>query len=430
MNRPRAVAVRAALGLCLLLTLTGCASYVANLRQMDAALAAHDPDAALAALAPLKGGHSQALYLLDKAMLLRIQGDYAGSIKAFESAKPLLRYLEATSVSETAAALTLTENLRSYTPPLYERLLLHVYQGLNYLQSGDPEAARVEVGQIDVLLKRLYPGTDAAPHGGDAFARYFAGLVYEDAGDWSDAMIAYRKAYQAYQAANLPIPPGLQASLCRFADYLGLDKELKGYQQQFGIDHWLPVAPHGQAVDGQLVFILGDGLAPRKIAVTQWVQSPRSGHLFSISLPALKPDPPRIGSATLSVGGETARTVHVESVAENAARALAAQLPLLTADEIARNVTRAAVANKADDKQHGLGALVSLIGTVVDRADTRIWNTLPDNIQMARLTLAPGTYNMTVALTDGSAVVHTKTFDNVLIKPGRITFATWHAISY
>lgn len=430
MNRPRAATIRSALGLCLLLTLSGCASYVANLREMDSALAAHDPDAALAALAPLKGGHNQALYLLDKAMLLRMQGDYAGSIKAFETAKPLLRYLEATSVTETAAALSISENLRSYTPPLYERLLLHVYQGLNYLQSDQPEAARVEIQQIDVLLKRLYPGTDAAPDGGDAFARYFAGLVYEDAGDWSDAMIAYRKAYQAYRAANLPIPPGLQASLCRFADYLGLDKELQTYRQQFGIDHWRPVAARDGAADGQLVFILGDGLAPRKIAVTQWVQSPKSGHLFSISLPALKVDPPRMSGATISVGGETATTIGVESVAQNASKALAAQMPLLTADEIARNVTRAVVANKADDKQRGLGALVSLIGTVVDRADTRIWNTLPDNIQMARLALAPGRYNVTVALRAGDATIDTRTFDNVLIKPGRITFATWHAISY
>lgn len=411
---------------CLLLALSGCASYVASMRQVDAALAASDPAAALEALAPLAGGHDQALYLLDKGMILRMQGDYAGSVQAFERAKRLMHTLEATSVTETVAALTLTENLRSYQGMLYERLLLHVYEGLDYLQMGDTDNARVELRQVDVLLKRLYPKTDAAPDGGDAFARYLAGLMYEDAGRYSDAMIAYRKAYQAYRAAGIPddaMPPGLKLSLCRFADYLGLSKERDDYQQRFGIDAWPPV---GDDTDGQLVFIFSNGLAPRKVAVTQVV--PYEDRLMSISLPALKPRQPAIGVATVNVAGRTVETHRVENVSHDASRALAAQMPRLIADEIARNVTRAAVAHHADKKRQGVGALVSFIGAIVDRADTRIWNTLPDNIQMARLRLPPGSYDVKVSLGGGAA--GGKTFDDVIIKPGRITFTAWRSVSY
>ncbi|HET7588477.1 MAG TPA: hypothetical protein VFL45_10410 [Gammaproteobacteria bacterium] len=423
--------IRASLAAGSILILTGCASYVGSLRHMNQALAAHDPVAALAALEPLADGRDQALYLLDKAMILRMRGDYAGSIRAFEQTKPLLHFLEATSVTETAAALTLSENLRSYTPPLYERLLLHVYQTLNYLQSGDAEAARVEARQIDVLLRRLYPATDAAPGGVDAFARYFAGLIYEDAGAWSDAMIAYRKAYEAYTAANRPLPPDLAVSLCRFADYLGLDKELATWRQRFGINEWPPVVPRAQAPEGQLVFLLSDGLAPKKIAVTQMVQDPRHGRFYSISLPALHRRPSVATTATVTIGGKSTTTGTVEDVAARARAELDANRAGLVAAEIARNVARGAVAHKADDKQQGLGALVSLIGAVIDRADTRLWNTLPDNIQTARLRLAPGQYDMTVSLRDGAGrIVETKLFEDVTIEPGRITFATWHAIGY
>src|SRR5690242_18652527 len=117
------------------LALGGCAlGYMDAMQQVDRDLAAQQPQAALKALEGLSGGKDQVLYLLNKAMVLRMAGDYSDSVQAFEQAKPLMQYLEATSVSETAAALTFTENLRTYQSPVYERLLAHVYQGLNYLQ--------------------------------------------------------------------------------------------------------------------------------------------------------------------------------------------------------------------------------------------------------------------------------------------------------
>lgn len=427
---------RACLAACtaVLLVLSSCASYTSSMQQVDRALLAHNPQAALKALQPMAGGRDQTLYLLNKAMILRMQGDYAGSADAFEQAKRMMDYLEATSVSENAAALSLTENLRSFEGELYERLLLHVYLGLNYLQMDDADSARVEAQQIDDLLKRLYPGSDAAPHGGDSFARYFSALVYEDVGNWSDAMIDYRKAYQAYRAQGVPdpdIPHDLQISLCRFADYLGLNQERDDYKQRFGVDSWPPVLQSGGARDGQVVFVLSNGLAPRKVAATAVVQDPISGHFFSISLPRLQRRTPAVSEAMIEIDDRSTVSEPVENVNYDANRALNAELPRLTAYEISRNVARQAVANQADKKQQGVGALLSLIGTVVDQADTRIWNTLPDDIQLARLRLPPGSYELTVSLRGrGGNTVETRTFDNVVIKPGRITFTAWHAVSY
>ena len=83
-----------------MLALTGCAlGYMDVMQQVDQDLAAQQPQAALKALEKLSGGRDQVLYLLNKAMVLRMAGDYAGSVQAFEQAKPLLQYLEATSVT-------------------------------------------------------------------------------------------------------------------------------------------------------------------------------------------------------------------------------------------------------------------------------------------------------------------------------------------
>ncbi|MGH8370548.1 MAG: hypothetical protein ACRESC_06160, partial [Gammaproteobacteria bacterium] len=183
--------------------------------------------------------------------------------------------------------------------------------------------------------------------------------------------------------------------------------------------------------DGQVVFVLSNGLAPQKIAVTGIVQDPISGHFFSISLPHLQRRRPAVSSAKIDIGGQMTITRQVESVDYDATRALDAELPHLSAYELSRNVARQAAANQADKNQPGVGALLSIIGAVVDQADTRIWNTLPDDIQLARLRLPPGSYDLTVSLRGrGDDILESKTFDQVVIRPGRITFTAWHAVSY
>ncbi|MGE5624129.1 MAG: COG3014 family protein [Bacillota bacterium] len=402
----------------------GCAAnYQDVMRQVGQDLAAQQPQAALKSLDKLQGGGDQLLYLLNKAMVLRMQGDYAGSVQAFEQAKPLMLYLEATSVTETAAALTLSEGTRTYQAPLYERLLVHVYQALNFLQMGEPDQARVEAAQIDDLLKRLYPNTDASPTGGDAFPRYFSGLVYEDLGEYSDAMIAYRQAYQGYKAqgdSDAAIPQDLKLSLCRLADFLGLNDELDGYKQRFGIDNWPPVDK--QDAQGQVIFVFGDGLGPLKFAQTAMLPNPANGHYYSVTLPVLRRRPPMIQAAEVTVADDTVRTERVASIAADASQQMAADRPKLLAAEFSRNVVRNVAANEADKKAQGLGMVVSLIASAADQADIRIWGTLPDNIQVARLRLPPGIYDLTVRFVGGGGAP--RVLKNVQVQAGQMTFAS------
>ena len=403
------------------LCLTGCAvSYTDAMQQVDKDLAENQPQAALKALDNISGGKDQVLYLLNKAMLLRMTGDYATSAQVFEQAKPLMEYLEATSVTENAAAFTFTEQLRAYQPPLYERLLAHVYQGLNYLQMGQPDSARVEAAQIDDLLKRLYPNQDAAPNGGDAFPRYFSGLVYEDMGEYSDAMIAYRQAFKSYKAQGATdesIPRDLQVSLCRFSEFLGLTDELNDYKKRFGLTEWPPV--DRQDAQGQLVFVFSDGMGPVKYADSSVVPDPISGRYYSVSMPVVRSRGRGQAYAAISAGDEHSTTTRVASIYDDAEQQLKADKPKLIAAQISRNVARTVAANAADRKAAGLGAVLSLVASVADQADIRIWATLPDDIQLARLRLAPGTYDLKVQLRGRVRVLK-----DVTVRAGQMTFAS------
>ena len=60
-----------------------------------------------------------------------------------------------------------------------------------------------------------------------------------------------------------------------------------------------------------------------------------------------------------------------------------------------------------------------------ERADTRSWLTLPANVQMARLPLPPGSYDVSVELLGNSGqVIETRTFPQVAIRKEHKTYLT------
>ena len=219
------------------------------------------------------------------------------------------------------------------------------------------------------------------------------------------------------------MPADLKLSLCRYADYLGLTDERDKYKAAFGLDSWPPVVKSGP--QGQLIFLFSDGLGPVKTAETQLLPNPVNGHYYSVSLPVLRRRPASMSDALVTVAGTELRTEQVANIAADAVQQLAADRPKLLASEFSRNVARELVAERMDRKSPGLGSLTSLLASATDQADTRIWSTLPDNIQLARFSLAPGTYDVTVQLQGAyGAPGATRILKNVSVQAGQSTFAT------
>ncbi len=63
--------------------------------------------------------------------------------------------MSALSLREQAASFLLNDEGRSYEGAALEQVLIHLYEALNYLEMGDPEAARVEALQVDLRLREL-----------------------------------------------------------------------------------------------------------------------------------------------------------------------------------------------------------------------------------------------------------------------------------
>ncbi|OGI44219.1 MAG: hypothetical protein A2V92_05430 [Candidatus Muproteobacteria bacterium RBG_16_65_31] len=425
-----------------LLALGGCAGYSDSFDPIAASLAEQRYDRALEALERRPPARrDQVLYLLDRGMLLRMNRDFAGSNQALEAAQARIAELYGKSVSEESLAFVINDATRSYVGEEHEQVLMHLYKALNYLDLGARDEARVEALQVDVRLREF---GEKVGYAEDAFARYLTGIIYEERGEWSDAMIAYRKAYEAYRKHRadyaVDIPQFLKQDLLRLASRQGLRQELARYQKEFALDRWMSLDE--LRAQGELIFILHAGLAPIKREHAVTLPDPQSGHLVRISLPYYESRPADVARARLTVGGAEVATALVEDVEAIARKSLAAKMPAISARAAARAVVKSQLARAAreggrggGDRDNALAAIVLGLGVEVaslltERADTRGWLTLPHDIQLARLPLPPGSHKIKVDLLDrNDQVVAVREYADVVIRRGQKTFISQHWIS-
>ncbi len=409
------------------LVVGGCASRGALFDRADSELQRGQPGSALQTLEPLAdSSRNRSLYLLNRGMLLRMSGDLEGSIEAFEEAKRVIGRLDAISVSETLAAWGIAEDSGSYVPPTYEHLLLHAYQALNFLELGRLQEARVEALQIDLGLRRIDPVNGRAPHGGDAFPRYISGLIFEAGRDWSDALIAYRKAAESYERSGVTPPRDLQFSLLRLTDHLELSDERDQLAAAFGIERWPSLDAESERAT--LVVIVHDGQAPRLLEESLVVPQPGENRFIRVSLPYLQSRPSRLEAIRLIGDGGGVDGEPVEDVAANADRWLSALMPGLTARAVSRNVARNVATRRVEEESRWFGFLFNVVGTVLENADTRSWRTLPDRIHLLREELPPGETTLQLELLTGSDRVLQREQRTLNLGPGETTVISVHWI--
>ncbi|MDQ6989619.1 MAG: hypothetical protein Q9M19_07030 [Mariprofundaceae bacterium] len=417
----------------LLAVLSGCASYSQNFQQVETLLLQGKPEQALLEMEKQpKTKADRFLYWVDKAMLQRMAGLYPQSNQSFEAAKAVIEELDGISVVEQVGALTINDAVLSYEGESYEQVAIHVYAALNYIQLGLWDEARVEALQVDVRLKALAKAQDdddANIYTEDAFSRYLTAFIYEQGGEWSDAMIAYRKAYQAYikyqKSFAVAVPSFLKHDLLRLSKKMGLDKEYQGYQQQFKLQK-----PHltNDAQAGEVVLLFHHALAPIKRAQEIVVYN-HEGIALRISMPYYQSRASRVKKVQLHIGKHVVETVLVNDFDAIARASLEQHKPAMIARLIARTMLKKAAAKKAERNNGAFaGFLLNVAGILTETADTRSWLTLPKNIHFARLRLKAGTYPAKLSLIGQQGqVISTITMPDVLIQQRQKTVIekTW-----
>ncbi|MDH5642391.1 MAG: hypothetical protein OEY28_13965 [Nitrospira sp.] len=455
--------------------LSGCGPSVSRYVLIEQHLRAGDPAQAASVVERAEdeyGANSRVLYGMDRGLTLQLAGDYRESNRVLEQADELIERLYTRTIrSETAAFLT-NDNALPYEGDPYEHVMVNVVKALNYAAQGDVTEALVEVRRIDHRLNVLGDRVkESEGYRRDGFARYVSGILYEAAGDINNAFIAYRHAFDAYQAmhgwSRVAPPSSLHADLLSTAEALGLADEFEAYRKQFaGID-WDSVSVRRQLA--QVVMISYNGRAPRKedryldlpisLDALQLVLLNRglsysigrqdravdsvlyglSGRVVRVALPRLVSQKTQAAVETMTLTdsqgrSHTVRSEPVQNVTALAEKSLDARMPAITVKALARAATKFSMAEGAvigakiaagRDAAPLVGLLVGLmakgLAVASEEADKRSWQTLPDEIHVARAWVPAGRYQVAVQPA-GRGTVAGSAEPSLDLSPGQTVF--------
>ncbi len=370
------------------------------------------------------------LFYLDRAVLLHDAGETAQSDQLFSDGQNNIDELYAKSVSAAAGRFLINDLTTPYYAPAYEQALTYYYRALIFLQQGDISSAAVEARRAVFFLDHLRADKKKG-YNDDPFVQYFASLVFESAGQLSDARIARTNALNAYarlggalrvSAPDFPVP----ANAAQLGEVIvvhsnGLMPLKKSDTVQVAWDRALLLASTAQE---------GENISPE---VKNAVYAGLSAGAVTLSFPSFERQPYGVASSAVQAGGQTFYTQKVADFSAAAKMDLDEKMPgvlfrtasravvkEITAAQARQAMTRAA---KDDNLGELAGMFVRALGAAVEKADTRQWFTLPAEVRMARAFVQPGVQNIRLLLRDGYGnIVGERVFENVRVTRGGRVF--------
>jgi hypothetical protein len=316
------------------------------------------------------------------------------------------------SISKISASLLTSERMMQYKGDDYEKVLINAMLAVNFLMVDNLDSALVETRRINEKLEH-YRVDAKRPYEQNPFAFYLSALIWEADRKWDDAYIDFNKAYKLD-----PNIPYLKEDLIRASKNARRESDFKKWKAKFG--QAVPKDPSFLQT-GELILIYQQGWGPRKQPSPNWHR-----------IPKLYPTRSYIQQAKLVVEGVTSElTQPIYSVERVAIKTLDDQYAPLIAKRIAGMVVKDQVAQRAKKENELLGTLLEIGMHVSDQADLRQWSTLPETFQIAKVTLKPGTYKVTVhgLNSSGQTAGEGTESQEIVIKPRKKSFIRWRSFN-
>ncbi len=386
-------------------------------------------------------GSDKLLNKLEQGRTKLLSGEAVESKSAFEDADKIVKVeqgkalLQVSSGFEQVGSVLINDNVIDYSAADYELGFLHFYQGLNYLQSNNLEAALVEMRRANQVQERAklirekrlnsiasqikdkgltenvgallarYP--DAGGMLGsvqNATLFYFSALLYEAENNLNDAFIDFSRAL-----AVVPENQYVAQALMRVAQKQGRRDALKRLEAIYG-KLTLP-----KTNQGQLVVLSEQGVVHAKQSWKfPFYVSDENGNaaLLSLALPYFKVDnlPPTDKMVIDKRKVSLSLLTNVDLMAEQALRE---EMPTIVLRQILRSVSKYKINQAvAESDPNGVGsALTNMLTVMTDQPDTRHWQTLPESISLFNGYYPKGDH----AIVAGNKLI------NVTIQPNRTT---------
>lgn len=366
------------------------------------------------------------LYYLELGKIQHLQGQFEESNKNLNRADDMMD--QYSNVLDMALGATVNQAMQAYRVEGHERILVHYYKALNYLQLNNVEEALVEARRIDLSESRNEDAVNGKnkKYGSDPFGLMLMGMIYEADRDYNNAFIAYRNAKEVCNNDETGlyknhVPESLERDLVRTAAYAGIAYDSKLVKEDL---------PFGEAI-----IFWENGLAPIKEEKNLFFTlDKKNGAFFFVSDNLTIPvdynfakddpdfDPADIGmirmawshyiqrpitmpTATLKHNNQPKNMYLLEDVT-----ALAFQIEKDNyLKELAKNLLRITLKKISElsvAKQNEYAGLALGIANVAsEKADTRNWQTLPSQISYARIPLKEGMNEISLSFPNGQSQV-------------------------
>ncbi len=406
-----------------------------------------------------------------------IAGRYAGAFQESSRLLDVASYLAedrvTLSLSREALSLVTSDRALAYVPGATERLMIPYIAALNHLDAGDLDGAAVEARRLEAFLDQVYDGTPPTDRPADArFLHYLAGAIFEAAGDWAAADVAYRRAGGLpgtplmpwdREAARIDATRHDQVDTVATGDVIVLvERGFVPHRVEQSVVIVLPPAQISMLTEGSAgEKALAATEAAARILLTASAQSAQYGrpgdfyrdrryrsglhlepwedddeeskgnpYLLRISWPVLYQEPPTAAPVGVRAGDARAVEVARLDVGAGVRRDFDDQRTTMLARTVARAASKVVVSaaveeslGKRDEELGRVAGFLTNLGTLAtERADTRAWHLLPDEVAMMRINLPAGTHHLTLDRSDGDGAG--TDLGAVTVRPGRTTFVS------
>ena len=378
------------------------------------------------------GSKALLLHMLDSGMIHFQCNSPKEAISFFQNADELAQQLWTKSISKEAAAFITNDLILPYRGEDFERALISLFSAFSYIKLGEYDDAMADCRRLDTILSEYNSKYEKKNvYKEDALGRYISGILSEVDKEYSEAYIYYYESYKAFK--NYAASYGTAPPLCLMEDLLRVsvlaDKESEA-RSIMPFDLTVKPMKHNSTKKlGKIVLVHLNGQAPVKIENKFSVLTP-TGPL-SIAFPNYISSPPPCHSSKLilksSCNTYEQEAVLFEDINQIAIKDLADRKFRITAKAIARAIAKQAVVQTSSnemEKQYGAmaGLMTKIAGnvaaSVLEKADTRSWRTLPGEIYIARVFVQAGQYQISVENCSGGQ----KSLESIDIKAGETKF--------
>jgi uncharacterized protein len=416
----------------MLLLAASCATPSKNIQpQINSLVAAQHFDRALQFLdndPAVYGPRNELLYWLDRGMTAQLAGRYNDSIASFEQAKHKYDELYTRSITQMATTWVVNDYSQDYRGDDHEFIMLNIAQALNFAVQGAIYDAVVEARDVDMKLNMInarYKEGQTNVYKDDAFARFLSGILWQatetDEG-YNDAYIAYSRAMKIYEEdyqKNYGIAPPqvLKENLAAMQTYM--DRGIK---------------PSRQKAEVYVFEYLG--FVPLKVSDAFVFPVDFEGHIMKVAFPRyaerFKETQTSLVFAKIGSQEYFRDTQLVQDLGGIARKIMDSRKASILAKSTVRpaikQVAERVIEHQVRTKYGELPAAIAMIlGDVYNMAteepDLRSWQTLPNEIRVAKLTLEPGTYDLYVQdMDETKGLVEKRPLGTVTLKAGEKKF--------